>query len=49
MMGKAVKKTNKKAVKKAHAKEQPFKLDMNFEEAIRRSIQTKIPKKKKSG
>jgi hypothetical protein len=47
-MGKAVKKTNKKAVKKAPAKEKPLKLDMSFEEAIRLSIQTKIPKKKKA-
>jgi hypothetical protein len=45
-MGKAVKKSTKKAAKKATAKEQPFKLDMSFEEAIRRSIQTKVPKKK---
>ena len=45
-MGKAVKKPKKKTVKKAPAKEQPFKLDMSFEEAIRRSIQTKVPKKK---
>jgi len=46
-MGKAVKKTKKKAAKKAPAKEKPFKLDMSFEEAIRRSIQTKVPKKGK--
>jgi hypothetical protein len=44
-MGKAVKKTNKKAVKKAPAKEKPLKLDMSFEEAIRRSIQTRVKKK----
>jgi hypothetical protein len=27
-------------------KHKPLKLDMSFEEAIRRSIKTKIPKKK---
>jgi hypothetical protein len=49
-MGKAVKKAKKKATKKAAkkapAKEQPFKLDITFEEAMRRSIQTRAPKKK---
>ena len=43
-MGKATKKTTKKAVKK----EPPLKLDMTFEEAIKLSIQTKLPKKKKA-
>ena len=47
-MGKAVKKTTKKAAKKAPAKEKPLKLDMSFEDAIRLSITTKIAKKKKS-
>ena len=37
-----------KAKKKTASKEEPLKLDMSFEEAIRRSIQTKIPKKKKA-
>ena len=34
-----------KGKKKAATKQKPFKLDMSFEEAIRRSIQTKISKK----
>lgn len=42
-MGKAVKKAKKKAVKH----DPPLKLDMTFEEAIRLSVHTKIPKKKK--
>lgn len=37
-----------KAKKKAAHKSEPLKLDMSFEEAIRRSIQTKVPKKKKT-
>lgn len=36
-----------KGKKKAATKRKPLNLDMTFEEAIRRSIQTKIPKKKK--
>ena len=47
-MGKAVKKSKKKATpKKAPAKEKPLHLDMSFEEAIRLSIQTQVPKDKK--
>ena len=42
-MAKAIKKSKKKPRKK----EQPTKLDMSFEEAIRLSVQTKIPKKGK--
>lgn len=34
-----------KAKKKGATKQKPLNLDMTFEEAIRRSIQTKIPKK----
>ena len=41
-MGKA----NKKARKKTAKKEPLTKLDMTFEEAIKLSIQTKMPKKK---
>lgn len=37
-----------KAKKKAAAKSEPLKLDMSFEEAIRRTIQTKLPKKNMS-
>jgi hypothetical protein len=37
-----------KAKKKAATKSEPLKLDMTFEEALKRSIQTKIPAKKKS-
>ncbi|HEY4060851.1 MAG TPA: hypothetical protein VGM30_03070 [Puia sp.] len=44
-MGKAKKKSPAK--KKAATKEKPLHLDMSFEEAIRLSIQTKVPKKKK--
>jgi hypothetical protein len=35
-----------KAKKKATKKEEPLELNMSFEEAIRRSITTKAPKKK---
>ena len=42
-MGKATKKSKKKTVKK----ETPTKLDMSFEEALKASIQTKMPKKGK--
>jgi hypothetical protein len=42
-MGKAKKKAKKKTAKK----EFPTKLDMSFEEAIKLSIQTKMPKKGK--
>jgi formate hydrogenlyase subunit 6/NADH:ubiquinone oxidoreductase subunit I len=35
-----------KSKKKAVKKEQPLKLNMTFEEALRKSITTKIPKKK---
>lgn len=35
-----------KAIRKAATKSEPLKLNMTFEEAIRRSIQTKLPKKK---
>ena len=35
-----------KAKKKAVRKDPPLKLDMTFEEAILKSITTKIPKKK---
>jgi hypothetical protein len=47
-MGKATKKSTKKATpkKKKATKEKPPALDMSFEEAIRLSIQTKIPTKK---
>jgi len=38
-------KANKKSKKKPLKKEQPTKLDMTFEEAIRLSVQTKMPKK----
>lgn len=40
-------KASKKAKKKATEKEAPPALNMSFEEAIKLSIQTKIPKKKK--
>lgn len=41
-------KAKKKAAKpKTPAREEPLKLDMTFEEAIRLSVQTKVPKKKK--
>jgi hypothetical protein len=43
-MAKAKKKS---PAKKAPAKEEPLKLDMTFEEAVRLSVQTKVPKKKK--
>jgi hypothetical protein len=33
--------------KKDAAKEKPLKLDMSFEEAIRLTVTTKVPKKKK--
>ena len=36
-----------KAKKKAATKSEPLQLNMTFEEAIRRSIQTKLPAKKK--
>lgn len=42
-MAKATKKAKKKTVKQ----DPPLALDMTFEEAIRLSIQTQIPKKKK--
>jgi hypothetical protein len=35
-----------KAKKKPATKEEPLILNMSFEEAIRRSITTKVPKKK---
>ncbi|HET6254807.1 MAG TPA: hypothetical protein VFE32_12070 [Puia sp.] len=37
-----------KAKKKAATNSEPLKLNMSFEEAIRCSIQTKVPKKKKA-
>lgn len=41
-------KAKKKAArKKSPTKEEPLKLNMTFEEAIRRSITTQVPKKKK--
>ena len=43
-----MKKASKKTKKKAPKREKPTKLDMSFEEAIRLSIHTKMPKKSKA-
>ena len=37
-----------KAKKKVATKSEPLKLNMTFEEAIKRSIQTKVPAKNKA-
>jgi len=41
-----MKKKAAKSTKKAVKKDPPLKLDMTFEEALRKSITTKLPKKK---